>query len=390
MVALLPVASPARAQSQDPVTVLARQKFIEGVTAYDAARFDQARAAFLQAYALKRHPLVLLNLGQSELRAGYPVDGGNHLQQFLRDHKTATSAQKSSARAGIADAQKRAGFVILIVDTDGSQIAIDGRAVGMSPLLDPVFVKAGKHQASASHSGRSVISNFAARRGTATPVTLNFRAGAPPPPSPTAPSAPAWGPTPTPPATVPPPMGPLAPQPAGMPPQSMPRSGREAPIPWFKRKPIAWATVGATGLGVIGTLGFGIAAANASSAAGDVQTQILNEVQQQKNLPPEYIDKETRAPQPCGTRDGAHAPHPHYKDACQLLTDNLDSYDTDIALIGVSIALAIVGAGGTVAYYLVDTDKNKAAANKPSTPHIVGIAPFVSADKKGLGLVGRF
>ncbi|MBW2459992.1 MAG: hypothetical protein JRI68_36230 [Deltaproteobacteria bacterium] len=71
--------APREAHAQDNVTKLAREKFIEGVEAYDKGRFEQARALFLQAYALKRHPAVLLNLGQSELKAGYVEVGGNHL-----------------------------------------------------------------------------------------------------------------------------------------------------------------------------------------------------------------------------------------------------------------------------------------------------------------------
>jgi hypothetical protein len=379
---MLPLAGTIRtAHAQDPVTALARQKFIEGVQTYDAGKFEQARAAFLQAYALKRHPLVLLNLGQSELKAGYPVDGGNHLQQFLHDHKTASAAQKLAARSGIDEAKRRASFAILIVDTDGSQLAIDGRSVGVSPLLDPVFLVPGKHQATASHSGRTVSTTFAARRGSAAPVTLNFAT-----PQPTQPM-PAPGVPPVNPQLTRPMPGPVAPRPGMMhPPAPLQPGQREAPIRWFKRKPIAWATTGVTGLGLLGTIGFGIASSSASSAATDVQNQILAEVSRQNNLPSEYINN--GQPTPCGDREGTFPPHPYYADACGQLTENLDSYDTDVALMGVSIGLTIAGAGATVAYYLIDTDP--AEASTPRRATLLGIAPVVTADHKGLGLIGQF
>ncbi len=382
LTAMLPLAGVIRpAHAQDPVTALARQKFIEGVQAFDAGKFEQARAAFLQAYALKRHPLVLLNLGQSELKAGYPVDGGNHLQQFLHEHKAATASQKGSARGGIDEAKRRASFAILIVDTDGSQLAIDGRPVGISPLLDPVFLTAGKHQATASHSGRTVSAAFVARRGSAAPVTLNFAAPRPTQPLPT-PGVPPVAPQPTQPMP-----GPIAPRPGVMPPPPPLRAGqRESPIRWFKRKPIAWATAGVSGLGLVGTLGFGLAAADASSAATDVQDQILAEVSLQNNLPSEYINN--GQPTPCGDRNGAFPPHPYYAAACGQLTDNLDTYDTDVALMGVSIGLTIAGAGATVAYYLIDTDPAKTSTANRGT--LLGITPVVTADHKGLGLVGQF
>ena len=54
-------AMPARAQTaaDDPTTEMARARFKEGVGFYDKGQFEQARASFLQAYALKKHPAVL-------------------------------------------------------------------------------------------------------------------------------------------------------------------------------------------------------------------------------------------------------------------------------------------------------------------------------------------
>src|SRR3954462_6577807 len=53
----------AAAQS-DGETEIARQRFLEGVRHYDQHDYDKARLAFLQAYLLKPHPAVLLNLAQ--------------------------------------------------------------------------------------------------------------------------------------------------------------------------------------------------------------------------------------------------------------------------------------------------------------------------------------
>ncbi|MFP6684128.1 MAG: hypothetical protein VB934_05415, partial [Polyangiaceae bacterium] len=110
------------------------------------------------------------------------------------------------------------------------------------------------------------------------------------------------------------------------------------------------------------------------------------EVSRQNNLPIEYINN--GQPTPCGDRNGTFPPHPYYAAACQQLTDNLDTYDTDLALMGVSIGLTIVGAGATVAYYLIDSDPAKASPANRGT--LLGIAPVVTADHKGLGLVGQF
>src|SRR5262245_5903972 len=150
--ALAPLGSwgSSAAYAQDNITKMAREKFLEGVKSYDAGRYDEARVSFLQAYSLKRHPAVLFNLGQSELKSNHVEEGGNHLQQFLREATDASEDQKKSAREGIADAQRRTGFVILIVDAGGSELSIDGKTIGKSPLLDPYFVSPGAHKATAN------------------------------------------------------------------------------------------------------------------------------------------------------------------------------------------------------------------------------------------------
>src|SRR5579862_3781224 len=72
-------APPVHASTDDDATVaMARERFKEGVAYFDQKQYDKARAAFLQAYALKKHPVVLLNLAQSELRSGHEADAAKH------------------------------------------------------------------------------------------------------------------------------------------------------------------------------------------------------------------------------------------------------------------------------------------------------------------------
>src|SRR5271154_1023514 len=85
--------TPAWAQSDPPdaaTTALARVRFKEGVTFYDAGKFEQARVSFLQAYALKRHPLVLINVALSCLKSGHAVDASRDFRQFLIEARDIT------------------------------------------------------------------------------------------------------------------------------------------------------------------------------------------------------------------------------------------------------------------------------------------------------------
>src|SRR5690606_30897236 len=228
---------------------------------------------------------VLLNLGQSELKTGEVEAAGNHLQQFLHEHKEATEAQKTAAREGIEEAQRRTGFVVLVVDEDGATLSIDGQPIGTSPLRGPYFVKPGTHEAAATKGGKTVKGSFVSERSKPATLTLSLAAAGVPTPTPSP------GPTPTPvpspePTTMPPPGVPPSPYPQpGMMPYPQPGGGFDTgpdttgndPITWFKNRPIAWVTVGVFGAGVVGMIIAGGVAGDASAAADSVQEQIAAE-----------------------------------------------------------------------------------------------------------------
>src|SRR5262250_1994004 len=85
----------AQAPAEDATTVMARARFKEGVEFYDKGEYEQARASFLQAYALKRHPAVLLNLAWSCLKSGHPLEAEKYFKQFLAEGKDITDKQRN-------------------------------------------------------------------------------------------------------------------------------------------------------------------------------------------------------------------------------------------------------------------------------------------------------
>src|SRR4051812_7024494 len=102
---------PAYAQADDPTTKAARARFQEGVDFYDKGQFENARASFLQAYALRKHPAVLLNLAQSSLRSNHMLDAAHYFQQYLHDSSGLTSAQRADAEKGLAEARQKLGHI---------------------------------------------------------------------------------------------------------------------------------------------------------------------------------------------------------------------------------------------------------------------------------------
>ena len=97
------------ARQDDAVTVQARARFKEGVDAFDKGKFEEARLAFLQAYTLKKHPSVLLNLAQSSAKSGPSARGSEVLPAVLEggDDRDARSSGRTPrpARGGPAEAR---------------------------------------------------------------------------------------------------------------------------------------------------------------------------------------------------------------------------------------------------------------------------------------------
>lgn len=376
----------ALAQPADSVTQIARQRYNEGVKAYDAGRFEDARTAFLQAYALKRHPAVLLNLGQSELRSRHYAEAGNHLQQFLREYTSASPEEKATAQKGIAEAKKKAGFVVIGVDAVGADVSIDGTTVGKSPIYDPVFVKPGKHTVFAALQGKSSAVAFEAKVGTASTATLTLGipgpvAPTPMPPMPMPPGPPSGPPpglTPVMPPTYPPtqpPPGMMMPPP--MPPQA---HGREDFFHWYKRKPLAWVGTGLTGAGLIMGIAGGAAGLSAKGAANDVANQIRDHRATVDPGAPASV---------CGNQDTGAGVYPGYETACQTLRDNISLYNKDVAVTVAGWVIFGVGAAGTVLYAMIDWYPNRNHAPSDNGPRM-SVTPIISPTYNGVGFTGSF
>lgn len=387
-VGLLSAAPAALAQQPqpDPVTEVARARFNDGVTLYGQGKYKEARDAFLQAYALKRVPAVLLNLGQSEVKGGFHEDGGNHLQQFLREHKPIKPEEKEAADRGIAEAKKKTAYVILSVDAAGADVSIDGVSIGKAPLLDPWFVKAGKHTAFATFAGKNASAQFDAKVGQSTLASLTLGVAVSPPPQPPPPQPPPQQPPPQPTQQQPPPYYPPPqqpppyyqpqplppPQPTAPPPEQP--SQREDFLEWYKKKPIAWVGTGVTGAGlltgVIGAIAFGVTTGKANSDA-----KAITDYAAQNNL--------GRAP--CGEQSGG-GDAPGYEANCNILRSDLANRDSAAIATAVGFVVMGLGAIGTVTYVMVDWFPGK--KQQPATG--LRVFPLVSPTEGGVGLRGRF
>lgn len=373
--AVLPAGAPlalSHAHAQDAATEIARQRYKEGVTAFDAGRYEEARVAFLQAYALKRHPAVLLNLGLSELRSNHTVDAGNHLTQFLREAKEATPEQRQTAQGAIEEAKRKAAHLVIVVDQPNADVSVDGTLIGKSPLADPVFVEPGLRTVVATLDGRNTTFAAQARRGAATNVSLAF-GGAPAAPPPVAPFPPPGGdPMQPPPHGV----GPVAPPP----PPPPDAGGKESFFEWYGRKPLAWVGTGVTVVGLGLGIAFSSLAGSASSSADEAADAIRDK---RAELGVEQA--------PCGPEDSTGGQDlVGFQAECSALRESLSDYDADVAVATVGWVAFGVGLAGTVTYVLVDyvADEDSGRETGRRGPPLV--TPVVGPGFQGVTMQGTF
>jgi hypothetical protein len=361
----VPLAAPTVVAQDDPLVEMARERFQEGVKFYDAKQYEKARLAFLQAYALKKHPAVLLNLAQSELRSGHEQDAAKHFAQYLRDNTQASAMERQEAERGLAAAKAHvAEIAVTVVSGAGAEVLVAGATEGVAPLPGPIYLKPGNHTVEARRGGRvgsQVVTAAAGQSGSVSISLTGAESGAPGPVGP-APSEPG-----APPVAGPGPQG--DPQGGGV---TFDSSEGRQPFPrWVMENKVAWVGGGVTALGLVGGIIFAVSAKNSYDSADSVKEQILAKAVEQGEGAP------------CSGQK------PFFATACQQYDDNVSEGDTYKTLATVSFIVAGAAAAGTVVYYFVDSGKKQEATARPVRPK-TAVVPLAGPGFSGLSVIGQF
>ncbi|HEX2875879.1 MAG TPA: PEGA domain-containing protein [Polyangiaceae bacterium] len=370
----------APALAQDDVTLtMARERFKEGVGYFDKKDFAKARVAFLQAYALKKHPAVLLNLAQSELRSGHEADAAKHFAQYLREHKDATEAERQGADTGLSAAKALVSEVTLEVDATGAEIYVDGDLEGQAPLPGSIYLTPGAHQIEARKDGKTTSAEVNATAGQATSVRLSLGRASKP-------AAPAGG-------------GNAPLEDGGEAPSEEPHTSRQGFFPWLTHTPGAMIGVGLTGAGLIGGGAFAFGSKSSYDAAESVADQIADNAVKTDGkadgkgsgactkpevwLATASAWKDKTAAQ---RQDRAE----QYVANCDKYTRNVKSGDTFKTLAIVSFAVAGAAAVGTIVYYIVDSKETNGSAAKTASKRRVMVLPVYQPGFAGGLVSGTF
>lgn len=349
----------ARAADDDEATLeMARERFREGVGYFDRKQFAKARAAFLQAYALKPHPAVLLNLAQSELRSGYEADAAKHFIMFLGEHDAATPAEREAAEEGLASAKASVHELTVSADTQDADVRVDGENVGRTPLRDPIFLSPGKHTVELQKGDQRKSSNVIATAGDSTNLDLSLRPE---------PAAPAELPR----------AAEAAPSQADLGPEAEaavdigPSPGRKSFFSWLGSTPLAWVTTGITLAGVGTGIGFAVAAnqhyGNADSAS-------------------EQIVRQAGADMLATAGICRNPPTSEYRDACNAVQDETEKGDKLKRAATVGFVVGGLAAAGTVVFYFVSRSSRASARGAPSRH--VALSPWLAPGSAGLVIDG--
>jgi hypothetical protein len=365
------VSRSSHAQS-DGETETARQRFREGVAHYDRQDYEKARLAFLQAYLLKPHPAVLLNLAQSELRAGRHAEAADHFAQYIRGNPTAPAMDH--AKAGFDEARQKVTELNVQVNAPGAAITVDGADVGRSPLPNAVYLTPGRHSVVARKGTASADKVLDAVAGRREYITLEMQEG----------------------YAAPPPVAAAA-APAGAEPGTDTGGQGKSFFEWVGSSPAVVATVTVAGL-ALGTsavlAGF---ANNRYSAANDARSQIMSALQQYANAG--YIGTNTT---PCGENGVANgvatfdSTFPmsertrliaQFANACDLFTERSDSGDRLKTLSLVSLGIGAFATIGTVVWYFSDSEGGgSASADDKKIRGTASLTPLLSPGTQGLQL----
>lgn len=170
-------ASNAEPNAATSAGALAEQRHREGEDAMTRGDFEQARLAFVQAYALEASPRHLVSLATAEARGTHPVEALAHFRQYLR-LPSVTEAERSAASGWMAEAAARTGH-IRVETAPGVAITLDSTVgVGLTPLADPIDVSPGPHRLSATRGAETASTTVDPRAGETVVWQLQWESAA--------------------------------------------------------------------------------------------------------------------------------------------------------------------------------------------------------------------
>ena len=147
----LGMVGPALAQApsesaEDPTATRARDLFAQGLAAFDAERYEEAKRSFEASFRLRKAYDTAGLLGQVELELGEFRYAAEHIEYCIRNFPTGGNRELyAEVQEAFAGAKRRVGTLRIAVKDANVDLFLDGRRLGGTPLQREVFVEPGQH-----------------------------------------------------------------------------------------------------------------------------------------------------------------------------------------------------------------------------------------------------
>ncbi|WP_437709325.1 hypothetical protein WMF45_33515 [Sorangium sp. So ce448] len=148
--------SPSALAADTPADVSARQRalFDKGVRLYDQSRWAEARAVFLEAWALKKSYAVATNLGDVELIVGDARSAAVHLAYALRELPADEApALRTLLTKRLAEARQLVGTLRVWVTPPEAELLVDGKPLLEEEAAYEIYLEPGTHRLAARRAG---------------------------------------------------------------------------------------------------------------------------------------------------------------------------------------------------------------------------------------------
>lgn len=150
------ISSARPAAAEPPPAATAAEWLVKGNEAFRAGRFAEAEHAYREAFAIKQGYDIAGNLGAAELSQGKYREAAGHLAFTLRLFPiTGEPLVRERMAKAFEKARREVGAARVSTSVGGAVIAVDGLALGESPLGGEIFVEPGEHVFSAALDGFS-------------------------------------------------------------------------------------------------------------------------------------------------------------------------------------------------------------------------------------------
>jgi hypothetical protein len=170
----LVLAALTRAPGASAQTNEARVAFQSGVAAYAEQHYAEALEAFRNAYRIRPHPSVLVNIANCYVALNRPQDAISTFERFLNDPTVNPSTQqRTEIETALADARHHLATINVLVFPPGAEVYLDGDLVGTAPLRRPLQTGPGPHVIEARQVGGGTVQHQARVEGGGT-VTLTL------------------------------------------------------------------------------------------------------------------------------------------------------------------------------------------------------------------------